>query len=198
MNCVSGFLSSQCPPHDNGLNCVGVRFDRSALGPASLRPWRWDVRKVCSTEEERRTWRATEQNALRLARSTLNPYSVASTSSPSSSVLRFFLELRTAYVSPVVGGNGGCKRLRWCPPEIALPQGSVLGCARIGYVPRLSLDRPRAVADPAAPAGAYTTAVLCSCGSNCTLVSKRSAIAACAPFAGDERLDRAGQENGAG
>ena len=39
-----------------------------------------------------RTSRATEQSALRFARSALNPYSVASTSSPSNSVLKFFLD----------------------------------------------------------------------------------------------------------
>ena len=76
---------------DNRLNCVGVPFDRSALGLASRRPWRCDVRRIFSTEEAGRTSRATEQNSLRFARSAFNPYSVASTSSPSSSVLKFFL-----------------------------------------------------------------------------------------------------------
>ena len=48
---------------DNRLDCDGVRSDRSALGLASRRPCGWTSRKVFSTEEAGRTWRATEQNA---------------------------------------------------------------------------------------------------------------------------------------
>ena len=90
---LSGYLAAPTViSQDNRLTCVGVRFDRSNLGSASRLPWIWDVRKVFSTEDAGRTWRATEQNALRFARSAMNPYSVASTSSPSYSVLRFFLD----------------------------------------------------------------------------------------------------------
>ena len=73
---------SKAPAQDNRLNCVGVRFDRFTLGPASRRPWKWDVRKVFNTEEAERT---TENHGaeckLRFARSALTPYSVPSSSS---------------------------------------------------------------------------------------------------------------------
>ena len=106
--CVSWGLmtgSSQSgPAHDDGrvLTVGGARegrtiariaseCDRTSLpyGLASRRPWSCNVRKVFSAEEKGddveghgAEWK------LRFARSALNPSSVASSSSPSSSVLK--------------------------------------------------------------------------------------------------------------
>ena len=78
---------------DNRLDCVGVRFDRFALGLASRRPWRRDV---CKGFRHRGSREDVEGHGaeckLRFARSALNPCSVASTCSPSSSVLKSFLD----------------------------------------------------------------------------------------------------------
>ncbi len=57
---------------DNRLNCVGVRFDRFALGLPLRRPRRRDIGKAFSTEKGREDDEATEQNALRFGRSTFN------------------------------------------------------------------------------------------------------------------------------
>jgi hypothetical protein len=102
------------------FECAGVRFGRFALGLPLWRAWRRDVSKAFSTEKAGEDGEATEQNKLRFARSAFKPYSVASTSSPASSVLKAFLNCGR-HMFPGYRSNGGFKRL---PCAMPLPQWS--------------------------------------------------------------------------
>ena len=89
------------------MNCPGVR---SAGALASRRPWRWDVRKVFNTEEQggRRGPRS-RMHALRAKR--FEPLLRGPPRPPCFLCAKIFPGLRTAHFCPVVGSNGGFKRL---------------------------------------------------------------------------------------
>ena len=72
---------------DNRLNAPACDL----TCPSVARPWRQDLRKVFNTEEAGRTSRARSRMQIALRAKRLDPYSVASTSSPASFVLKIFL-----------------------------------------------------------------------------------------------------------
>ena len=75
------------------MNCDGVRSDRFTIGLVSPRPWRWDVPQGFQHGGSREDveGHGAEFIAPRAKRFEPLYYSVASTSSPANSVLKFFL-----------------------------------------------------------------------------------------------------------
>src|SRR5579864_4063810 len=89
---------SSCQPRpricgNKHMNCDGVRSDRFTIGLVSPRPWRWDVPQGFQHGGSREDveGHGAEFIAPRAKRFEPLYYSVASTSSPANSVLKFFL-----------------------------------------------------------------------------------------------------------